>query len=160
MTEHEQKAVDLFTEGCNCSQAVFAAFCDITGFDKDTALRLASGFGGGFGRQREVCGAVCGMTMAAGFIAGYSDTQNPQLKTDCYAAVHTLMQAFKAEKGSYICREILGITAEQYSPVATPRTAEFYKKRPCPGCIATAARLIDEMLLSDGSGQIPAKDRG
>ncbi len=29
---HEEKAQALFLEGCNCAQAVFAAFCDVTGF--------------------------------------------------------------------------------------------------------------------------------
>ena len=57
---HEEKAQALFLEGCNCAQAVFAAFCDVTGFSRQEAMRLASSFGGGVGRMREICGALSG----------------------------------------------------------------------------------------------------
>ena len=59
-----------FKDGCNCTQAVLLAFSDRTGLDAETAMRIASGFGGGMARMREVCGAVSGMFMAAGLILG------------------------------------------------------------------------------------------
>ena len=61
---HEEKAQALFLEGCNCAQAVFAAFCDVTGFSRQEAMRLASSFGGGVGRMREICGALSGAFLA------------------------------------------------------------------------------------------------
>ena len=63
MNTHSDLAKELFKKGYNCSQAVFAAFCDQTGLDFDTSLKIASSFGGGMGRLREVCGAVSGMLM-------------------------------------------------------------------------------------------------
>ncbi|MBR3908968.1 MAG: C_GCAxxG_C_C family protein, partial [Clostridia bacterium] len=65
--KNSEKAVKLFTDGYNCAQAVFGAFADDLGFDEATALKIAAPFGGGFGRQREVCGAVLGMTMVLSF---------------------------------------------------------------------------------------------
>ena len=62
---YAQKAMTLFKEGYNCSQSVFLAFEDKHHMDKKTAARLASSFGGGLGRLREVCGAVSGMAMVA-----------------------------------------------------------------------------------------------
>ena len=76
----KEQAMAYFKEGYNCAQAVFLAFLDLTGFDEKTALRLAAPFGGGLVRQREVCGAVSGMCMAAGILFGYSDPQNPDAK--------------------------------------------------------------------------------
>ena len=55
--DHAQRAQALFLEGYNCAQATFGAFCDVTGLEFETAIRLASGLGGGMGRMREVCGA-------------------------------------------------------------------------------------------------------
>ena len=58
--KRKEQAMAYFKEGYNCAQAVFLAFRDLTGFEEKTALRLAAPFGGGLGRQREVCGAVSG----------------------------------------------------------------------------------------------------
>ncbi|MDF2568396.1 MAG: GCAxxG family probable redox protein, partial [Oscillospiraceae bacterium] len=63
MSTHSKRANELFKQGYNCSQAVFAAFCDETGIDFETALKISSSFGGGMGRLREVCGTVSGMFM-------------------------------------------------------------------------------------------------
>jgi hypothetical protein len=77
---HSLIARELFMQGCNCSQAVFAAFCDLTGLERDFALRISSSFGGGMGRLREVCGAFSGILMVAGCLYGYSDVSEPSLK--------------------------------------------------------------------------------
>ena len=70
---HSEKATALFMEGYNCAQSVFLAFEDMYELDRKTALRISSGFGGGMGRLREVCGCVSGAFMAAGLLMGYDD---------------------------------------------------------------------------------------
>ena len=141
---HAQKARDLFLSGCSCSQAVFAAFADDFGMDEQTALRLASSFGGGMGGMRETCGAVSGMLMAAGLKWGYSEVGNLDVKTAHYARVRSLIEAFKQEHSTIVCRELLAHLGElKKDPSA--RTAEYYKVRPCVMFVETAARLLDEM---------------
>lgn len=141
---HAQKARDLFLSGCSCSQAVFAAFADDFGMDQDTALRLASSFGGGMGGMRETCGAVSGMLMVAGMKWGYSEVGNLDIKTAHYARVRSLIEAFRAEHGTIVCRELLAhLGTLKKDPSA--RTAEYYKVRPCVMFVETAARLLDEM---------------
>lgn len=71
MTKAE-RARELFLEGCNCAQAVFLAFAEEK-MDRDTALKIASGFGGGMAGMRNVCGAVNGMFMAYGLLCGPAD---------------------------------------------------------------------------------------
>ena len=141
---HAQKARDLFLSGCSCSQAVFAAFADDFGMDQDMALRLASSFGGGMGSMRETCGAVSGMLMVAGLKWGYSEVGDLEKKTAHYARVRNLIEAFKAEHSTIVCRELLSHLGElKKDPSA--RTAEYYKVRPCVMFVETAARLLDEM---------------
>ena len=82
---YKQKAEMLFKQGYNCSQAVLLAFCDELNLDKETAARLASSFGGGIGRMREVCGAVSGMCMVAGLCKGYSDPKDMEGKKRHYS---------------------------------------------------------------------------
>ncbi len=146
MTFHEQKAVELFRKGCNCSQAVFTAFSDVTGIDERTALRMSSSFGGGLGRLREVCGAVSGMALAAGILWGYDNIEDKSFKTEHYALVSGMAHKFSDIFGTYICRDLLGLRDYKYSPVAEDRTAEYYKNRPCERCIAAAARILDEEI--------------
>ena len=141
---HAEKARDLFLSGCSCSQAVFAAFAEDFGIDQATALKLASSFGGGMGGMRETCGAVSGMLMVAGLKWGYSEVGNLEKKTAHYARVRKLIDSFKAEHTTIVCRELLAHLGElKKDPSA--RTAEYYKVRPCVMFVETAARLLDEM---------------
>lgn len=150
MTDHSEKAKELFMQGCNCSQAVFAAFCDVTGIGFEEALKMSSPFGGGLGRLRETCGAVSGMVLAAGCLYGYSDVGDPSRKTEVYALTAQMVNRFKAAMGSMLCRELLGIENYVYSPEAQPRTADFYEKRPCLQCIAEAASVLDAVIAEKG----------
>ncbi|MBQ8619985.1 MAG: C_GCAxxG_C_C family protein [Clostridia bacterium] len=146
---HAETARNLFLSGCSCSQAVFAAFADEFGFDQDTALKLASSFGGGMGGMRETCGAVSGMLMVAGLKWGYSEVGNLDIKTAHYARVRSLVEGFTAEHGTIVCRELLKHLGEMKKDPSA-RTAEYYKVRPCALFVETAARLLDEMDAQEG----------
>ena len=141
---HVERAVELFVEGYNCAQAVAAAFGDLTGLDEKTAARMASCFGGGMGRMREVCGAVSGMLMVAGVLYGYDDPKTTKEKRELYAQVQAMAGQFREELGSIVCRDLLKNPPSDPNP--TPRTEQFYKDRPCARMVATAARIMDEFI--------------
>ncbi len=143
--EYAAKAKELFMSGYNCSQAVLLAFDDVTGLDNKTAAMLASSFGGGMGRLREVCGAVSAMFMIAGLTGGYTDPKGKAEKAAHYAVIQKLADDFKKENRSIICRELTGLNADG-SPVPTPRNEEFFKKRPCAELVSDAARIIAAQL--------------
>ena len=105
---HQTLAGDLFLEGYNCAQAVFLAFTDVTGFDKETALKLSSSFGGGMGCLREVCGAVSGAFMVAGVLWGYSELDDHK-KKEHYALVQEIAARFKAKHDTILCRDLLKV---------------------------------------------------
>ena len=142
--DHGMKAAELFLSGYNCAQAVAVAFCDVTGLEERQAARMASAFGGGMGRMREVCGAVRGMLMVLSYLYGYDTPGDDISKKRLYGEVQELAGAFRAENGSIICREILKNPPSDPNP--TPRTAEFYAKRPCAKMVMTAGRLMDRFL--------------
>ena len=144
--DHSMQAAELFLGGCNCAQAVFLAFSDLTGIDRKLAAKLASPFGGGIGRMREVCGAVSGMYMVLGTLYGYDEnTEDDAQKKQLYKDVQALAASFREECGSIICREILKNPPSDPNP--TPRTAEFYAQRPCARMVMTAARLLDAFII-------------
>ena len=147
---HEEKALQYFTEGANCAQAVVLAFKDELGMDEKTAARLASSFGGGIGRLREVCGAVSGMMMVYGLLKGYDDLKDPDAKKAHYANVQALAAKFREENGAIVCRELLELRKnEQNDPSPTPRDAKFFHSRPCMGFVQSAARILDEALKTE-----------
>lgn len=157
MTEQEietraQRATDLFKQGYNCSQAVFASCADIYGVtDEQLALRLSASFGGGMGRMRMVCGAASGMFMLAGLQNGSAKPHDNEGKMANYAFVQQLAGDFKAKYGSLICAELLGLApkgstmeflpAEALRPKPEERTQKYYEKRPCSEMVAEAVRI-------------------
>ena len=143
MNKREELARPAFKEGYNCSQAMVAAFSDLMGMDKKTALRLASSFGGGMGRMREVCGAVSGMTFVISAL--YDDD-----KSGIYKRVQAVANEFREENGSIVCRELLGLSKlGPDSPLAEPRTKEYYKKRPCPELVELAADILEKYISNN-----------
>ena len=144
---YSEKAVENFKSGYNCAQAVFSAFAEEFGLDDELALKLSSSFGGGMGRLREVCGAVCGMMMVAGVLYGYDDPKDPNLKSEHYKRIQTLAYKFQEENGSFICKKLLGLdsASDPYSP---QRTNEFYEKRPCANLVKQAAAIMDDYINS------------
>ena len=142
--DHSMQAAELFLGGCNCAQAVFLAFSDLTGIDRKLAAKLASPFGGGIGRMREVCGAVSGMFMVLGTLYGYDETTDDTRKKQLYHEVQALAARFREECGSIICREILKNPPSDPNP--TPRTAEFYAQRPCARMVMVAADLLEKFI--------------
>ena len=139
--EHGEKAAELFCSGYNCAQAVTVAFCDKTGLTADQAAKLSCGFGGGIGRLREVCGAVSGMMLVLDLLYGYSEPGNDTLKMAHYTIVQRLAGQFRERAGSIVCREILKNPPSD--PAPTPRTAEFYRTRPCARLVSLAADILD-----------------
>ena len=153
-------AESLFKSGYNCAQSVALAFADYvagrTGLDEESVRTVltcgCAGFGGGFGRMREICGCVSGMTAIAGFIcpaAQAADAAGKTLKAENYALVQKLAGKFKAENGSIVCRELLAGTFPVSSePQPSDRTAEYYRKRPCSALAAAAAAYLAEEICS------------
>ena len=146
-----QRAVDNFMQGYGCCQSVVAAFADLYNLDDTMAKRIAAGFGGGVGRMRMMCGAVSGIVILAGLDRGQIDGADRKGNSMCYKVVQELLDEFKVQNGSVVCAELLGLKGHekaQSSYVASPRTAEYYKTRPCAAKVESAARIFAEYLMN------------
>jgi len=146
MTTKREKAIQLFCQGYNCSQAVFGAFCEDFGLDLETALKLSSSFGGGMGRLREVCGAVSAMFMIAGLAGGYSNPDATDEKSEHYKRIQSLAEEFKKKNKTIICRDLLKNVKTLEGMLPEARTEEYYKVRPCARFVGDAAEIIEEYL--------------
>lgn len=146
--ERAKKARELFLSGYNCAQSVFIAYRDIAQMSEEAAATVSAPFGGGMGRLREVCGAVSGMTMVAGFISPNSQPNDNEPKKKLYTLVQSLAEEFRLENGAIVCRELLGLVQQKDNPTPSPRTGEYYKRRPCADYVEIAARIVGEKLNS------------
>lgn len=145
--ERVLRARELFLKGYNCSQAVFCAYSDIYDIPEELALKLSASFGGGIGRTRETCGAVCGMVMLEGLESGQTKENDDEQKQNNYKQVQQLIELFKAENGSSICKELLGLRKDApIVPAPDTRTAEYYKQRPCLRMVESAARIFGKKI--------------
>ncbi len=145
MTRREM-AEQYFTEGYNCAQSTVKAFSDLLPVDEKTALKLASSFGGGMGRLREVCGAVSGMFMVFSLLYGYDTPETGDVKLSLYSEIQELAHRFEALHGTIVCRELLGLAPGHDTPVPEPRTQQYYEKRPCAAFIGDAAEILDNYM--------------
>ena len=142
MSDKVQKASALLLEGYNCAQAVLGAFCDDLGMDLETAVKLASSFGGGMGGLREVCGALTGVFMVAGLKYGYTDLKDAEAKAEHYALIQKISERFKEKEGFILCRDLL----DRLSKEDNSALPEEYKKRPCLGIVISATEIAEDLM--------------
>ncbi len=132
-------AREIFGSGYNCAQAVAMAYADVLGQTPELMGSVTSSFGGGFARQREVCGAVSGMGVVAGFARPVLDSKDRAVKMANYALIGGAIDGFRQENGSIVCRELLGLDKNGTKVTKT-------SKRSCAELVEMAARLIGEEI--------------
>jgi len=140
-------AITYFEEGYNCSQSVFMAYSDIYGIEPEMAAKLATSFGGGMGRLREVCGAVSGMFLILGLQYPFTDTKDKVAKNTNYKAVQRTANEFKLIMGSYICADLLKLKREPQNYESSVRNEAYYQTSPCARCVAVAAEIVGKELF-------------
>lgn len=146
--ERVQRAVELFMSGYGCCQSVVAAFADLYGLTHEQALLVSAGFGGGVGRMRMMCGAVSGLVILAGLAEGQTEGADREGKARCYRLVQELLAESKAENGSIICADLLGLDGPvpMGNFVPDERNADYYRRRPCAAKVESAARIFANYL--------------
>jgi C_GCAxxG_C_C family probable redox protein len=147
MKKKADLAVHKFTEeGYNCAQSVLYSFCDDLRLDKNIALKMACGFGGGMARKQEVCGAVTGGIMVLGMAHGRGEKEGRDVMTENYKEITDLMDQFEKKHGTYLCRCLL-----DECKLATSEGQKFFhesdlKNKVCIPCVKDAIEIVEKML--------------
>lgn len=137
-----ENAATQFGKGFSCSQSVFSAFAPELGLEIEDALKIASAFGGGMVRQGEVCGAVTGALMTLGLKYG-SEIADDEEKVR--QASQKLMQRFKEENGSLLCRDLLGHHLNTPEELEKARNSGVFNTT-CPQLVRYAAQLTEDII--------------
>lgn len=141
-------AVKKFTDGYNCAQAVLCAYCDKFGLDEETAFKITEGFGLGMGGYKDECGAVTGMFMTIGLQNSDGSLVGSKTKLDTYDKLKAAGEAFAAENGSIMCRDLLP-KGKELKANASPEeiAAANGKNLMCVKCVKTAAEYLEKNIV-------------
>jgi C_GCAxxG_C_C family probable redox protein len=142
---HAEVAKAAFEQHYNCAQSVLSAYAQELGLERDQALRVATGFGGGMGRLAATCGVVTGAFMVLGLKHGMIDSADQASKEKTYAAVQAFAREFRARFGTLDCRDLLGADLSTPGGLAIAHDQQLFNRR-CPMFLQAAADILDDML--------------
>jgi len=146
MKDKSEIAIDKFLSGYNCAQSVLYSYCDDLQFDKNTALKLACGFGAGMGRKEEVCGAVTGGIIVIGLKYGRGIADDRISTEQSYKLTRELMNRFEQKHGSYLCLKLLN-----NCNLLTEEGQKYFKdnhllKKTCKECVRSVVQILKDIL--------------
>jgi len=149
MKNRAEIAVSKFSEGYNCAQSVFYSFCDELGFDTNTALKMACGFGAGMGRKGEVCGAVTGGIIVIGTKYGRGEKDDRTATELTYRKTRELMDRFAEKHGTFICRRML-----HGCELTTEEGQKHFKDNKfadtiCKPCVRSVVEILESIMELD-----------
>lgn len=141
---HVDKAEKYYCNNFNCSQAVFTAYATELGLEEEVALKIATQFGGG-ARKGEMCGAVSGALMVLGLKYGHCHAEDMEEKGRAYQIAEDFMNRFITEKGTVVCRELLGYDVSKKEDMVKIKELNLFKTT-CPEMIKCAAAIVEQMI--------------
>jgi len=142
--EKVKEAGKVFDMGYSCSQAVLSAYAEDFGLDRDTALKIAGGFGGGMGATGCTCGALTGAIMAIGLKYRGAESGNSEAKMKTYAAVQKAMRLFEERNGSTLCRDL--IDCDISTPEGHAAAREKGAFNVCSDLVRSAVEILNEVM--------------
>lgn len=140
----EQKALEYFSSGYVCSEAVLKAVAEKHGIDSPLIPAIASGFGSGMARtEHGLCGALSGGIMALSLLQGRKNAN--ESKDALYHNVQTFQEHFEKAFGACECASLLGF------PLSSPDAGVKFKEGNCKVCkcdlyVAFAAKEVELLL--------------
>jgi C_GCAxxG_C_C family probable redox protein len=140
-----EKATQLFAAGFSCSQAVLASRAEQFGLATETALKLSAAFGGGLGRQGEICGAASGALMVIGLEDGYTKPEDKEAKEHTYELTRRFTAEFINRTGALHCSDLLGCQIGTPEGMQSAQEQNLFKTV-CPKLVAEASQILSEML--------------
>lgn len=138
-------ASSCFSEGFVCSQALLSTYSEQFGLDREIALKVADGFGGGMGRMGGACGAVTGAFMVIGLKHGRIIVEDRKAHEKTNSLVNEFVRRFKSRNGSIVCGELLGYDISTPEGLNSAREKKLFTTV-CPKYVRDAAEIVEQIL--------------
>ncbi|TKJ23516.1 MAG: hypothetical protein CEE43_02335 [Promethearchaeota archaeon Loki_b32] len=140
-----EEAVSYFNGNCNCAQSVLISYSTQYGLNRDIALKISTGFGGGMARFGRTCGAVTGAYMVIGLKYGMGIDENLEAKEKTYQVIREFTERFQENNGSVVCKELLGCDINTSEGKDYFDKHEFLEKK-CLQYVKNSAEILEELL--------------
>lgn len=140
-----EKALQFYSSGFNCAQSVIVSFADIMDISEETALRLASGFGGGMGRMQGTCGAATGAFMVIGYLRGKYKQGDDEAKEITNHLIQEFSKQFAEYHGSINCKALINFDLNTREGRNEAQNADVFNKK-CSYFIKTAVELLEKTI--------------
>lgn len=141
-----EEAIECFSGNCNCCQSIILTYGPKFGLEKETGIRLGTGFAGGLARQGEVCGAVTGAIIVIGLAQGMTDEDDLEDRDKTYELVNQFIKKFKEKNQSIICRELLECDLSTSEGRNEAKEKGLFETH-CPNYVRNAADILEELIL-------------
>ena len=141
---HEEKAIKIFWEKFNCSQAVLGAFAEELGMSEEQAMKVALCFSAG-ARKGEVCGACTGALMVLGSLYGQYDQSDAKSRQVANEVNDKMMKRFAEVCGSYLCNDLLKCDISQKEGVEYALENHLFTEF-CPKMVANAVEILEQII--------------
>jgi len=115
--------------------------------NQDCIPRIATGFGGGIGKQGEICGAVSGGIMLIGLAANRMSSEDKHAKETAYSNASILISRFKQNFGTFRCQDLLELDIAEPSQLENYRSMKL-KERLCSRAVGTSLMIVLELIDS------------
>lgn len=140
---------EAFVKGYNCCQSVVLAFKNDLPLSEDVLISLATGFGAGFARTRNICGTISAMAIVTGLLTNKVQDVKKD-KDDSYALLQGLIKEFTEKNDTIICGELLKNLSVTKTPISEKRDEKYYKVRPCVRFVEDSIDILERYLLENG----------
>ncbi|HEA70616.1 MAG TPA: C_GCAxxG_C_C family protein [archaeon] len=134
-----------FIEGFTCGQAVLSTYGTQFGLDRQLALKLATGLGGGLACLGKTCGAVNGALMVIGLKFGRSKLEDIEAKEETYKVTQDFIKRFETINDSIICRDLLGCDISSIEGMNYAEKNDLFKVR-CPQFVEDSSKILETIL--------------
>jgi C_GCAxxG_C_C family probable redox protein len=143
--DHVAEAVELFSSGLNCCQAVLSVFSEELGIANETALKTGFPFGGGICGSGRICGALTGAIMVIGLKYDTTDKSNYDVRNLCKENTNRLIEAFELAHGSVNCNDLLGFDISNKVDSESKVKSQYFNNI-CPKFLETVIVFLEEEL--------------
>lgn len=146
MQNRKEEAIIQFDNGFNCAQSVLLSFSDELNLEKDIALKLSCGFGGGMGRKQNVCGAISGGILVIGAKYGKSSSGNDKDEEITFNKTRELIDSFVQIHGTHRCIELLQNCDLSTEEGQKKREELNLRNKVCKKCISTVVNKLETLI--------------
>jgi C_GCAxxG_C_C family probable redox protein len=140
-----KEAKKQFEKGLSCAPSVLSTYSEQLGLDKELAVKIACGFGGGIAGTGRTCGAVTGAVMVIGLMHGQADVADKESGQKTRKLVKNLIDRFTALHGSVECKALIGFDLDTSAGLESARKSGVFENK-CPVFVCDAVDILEDIL--------------